>query len=592
MFRTIIIFLLVVVAFSTQVKAQSAYTNNREYYKGLRQRQHNIINELAKQSWKEGDDYRKRIYLGIVKVYSGIDQEEGVKYLWDAVNDSIHWSFFDLYSFMEAIYRIGDKLPPEMIAKAKTRIAENFKEDKGFTENHKLQYRTASYLFAQKWPDGPVFDNGTSPLNAKKEAEEWIYSWINRTLEKGMYEFDSVNYMSLYFLCFTSLVDFSEDPVMRKKAWKMMQLLIADIAAEYLKGNWTGSHSREKFNQVNHTIYNCGTAIPFGYLFFGDSEFYADLPETYYVGLAAIQAFRPLSIIADIATDRSQPYVHKERKSPRKGLGICTLDIPVMKYDYMSRNFALGSSYGDISAVENHRWDLTWHSEKDGSTCFFINPSNSKDRLLEFFDAPPDEIVNAILKQRPYYDDKDKWIEGSTYEKLFQHGNTLIALYDIPENEINTHVNGYFSKIIETRITGKDGWTFCKTDSVYFAIKTFTKGEWIEKSDHYILQLTNIKTGLLFEVAEQSDYSSFKNFQMQVTGNDLYMDLEKMQVIYTNSGGDILDFNYNGKRSVNGIAVDPYSWKLFEGPYINTQNRGKTIHISYNNNNFVLDFSN
>jgi hypothetical protein len=571
------------------VIGQDNISKEKEYYNGLELRQGKIISDLAAKTWKEGDDYRKRIYLGIVKVYSGIDEKTGLQYLKDAVNDSVHWGFFDLYSFMEAIYRLEDKLPSDLILKAKSRISKNFKTDKGFTENHKLQYRTAAYLFGQKWPDSQLFNNGETPLEAKKEAEEWIFEWINRTLRNGMYEYDSVNYFSLYFLCFTSLAEFAEDDEMKKKSWKMMQLMLADMAVDYLKGNMTGSHSREKFNQVTHTKYNCGTAIPFAYLYFGDSEFYVDLPETYYAGLAAVQGFKPLPIIGRIATDRSRPNIHKEKKAPRKGLGISILDVPVWKYNYMSRNYSLSSSYGDISAVENHRWDLTWVSENDGATCFFINPSNSAERLLKFFDAPPNEIVDAILSQRPYYNDPQKWIEGSEFEELFQHENTLIALYNIPEKEINRHVNGFFSKIIEER-TKKNGWIFCRTDSIYFAVKPVTIGCWSEKPEHYVLHLNNNKTGIIMEISEQSDFSSFTKFTQTILSNNLNIDPDKLRVLYTDSNGNQLDFEYPDKRKLNGKEYNVYSEKLFDGPFINSFNKGRLIEISYKDKNYILDF--
>lgn len=570
--------------------AQPNFSSEKEYYQNLKIRQEKIISDLANQRWEEGNDYRKRIYLGIVKVYSGIDEQTGLQYLEDAINDSIHWGFFDLYSFIEAIYRLEDKLPKDLILKAKKRISQNFKEDKGFTENHKLQYRTAAYLYGQKWPGDNIFNSGESPSEAKKEAEEWIFKWIDRTLRNGMYEFDSVNYFSLYFLCFSSLSDFAEDPVMKKKAWKMMHLMLADMAVDYLKGNMTGSHSREKFNQVTHTKFNCGTAIPFGYLFFGDSEFFVELPETYYAGLAAVQAFKPQPIIASIATDRSIPYVQKEKKAPRKGLGISCLDIPVWKYNFMSRNYSLASSYGDISAVENHRWDLTWVSENDGSTCFFINPSNSAERLSKFFDVSTDKIVDAIQSQRPYYINPQKWIEGSEYEKLFQYKNTIIVLYDIPEKETNSHVNGFFSKIINKK-TEKNGWIFCSTDSIYFAIKPLTQGQWIENPDHYILKLNNRKTGIIMEIAEQSDFSSFKKFTETILSNKLIINNKNLTVNYTNSEDVHLEFKYPDKRYLNGKELNVYSNKIFEGTFINSKNHGMFIEINYKDKNLILDFT-
>lgn len=570
--------------------AQGLYPTNYDYYAQLQERQKVIASAIAAQAWKPGDDYRARIYLGIVKIATDIDSQRGLELLQQAVGDSVHWWCFNVYSMMDGLLRIGDLLPPELIEKAKMRICTHFGEDKGFTENHKLQYRTARYLFGQTWPEYSRFADGMTPIEAKEEAGNWINDWINRTVTVGQMEYDSVNYMQLYLLCFNSLYDFAEDFEMKQKAWMMMQLLIADWAPEYLSGNWIGGHSREKYNQVTHTILNCGVSIPLGYLYFGNSHFFPELPEMYFSGLAAIQGFRPLSILGNIATDRSKPYIHRETKAPRRGFGINTSDLPIWKYDYVTKDYALGSTYGDLTAVENHRWDLTWVSEQDGSTCFFINPSFSRDQLLKYFDDDPDKIVGNILRQRPYYKDPNKWIEGSPYEKLLQHENTIIALYDIPKKEINKHVNGFFSKIIEER-TEEDGWIFCRTDSIYFAVKTLTKGSWIEEKDHFRLTLKKRRTGVLMEVAQFSEYRSFVDFKSQIKSNPLKVDLKGLQLSYTNSRGDKLDFQYSDKRFVNKKNISFDNWQLFDGPFINAKKGSKVFEIQYKGEQVILNFN-
>ena len=566
------------------------YPTNFDYYDQLEQRQQVIAAAIAAQAWMPGNDHRTRIYLGIVKLSTGIDAQRGLELLQQAVDDSLNWGSFNVYSMMDALLRLKNQLPLPLVAKAKMRLTENFGEDKGFTENHKLQYRTARYLYGQTWPDGPRFADGMTPLEAKKEAERWIDDWIQRTVSVGQMEFDSVNYMQIYYLCLTTLFDFSTDPLMKRKAWMMMQLLIADWAPEYLAGNWIGAHSREKYNQVTHTILNCGVAQPYGYLFFGNSHFHPELPEMYFSGLAAVQKFRPLPLLGNIATDRSVPYVHRETKAPRRGFGINTSDLPIWKYSYVTKDYALGSSFGDITAVENHRWDLTWLSERDGSICFFINPSFSAEQLLKYFDEHPDKILDAILRQRPYYADPNKWIEGSPYEELLQHENTIIALYDIPKKERNQHVNGFFSKIIEKR-EEEDGWIFCQADSIYFAVRTLTRGKWIEQNDHYRLTLNNPKTGVIMEVAQQAEFPSFDEFKTRIKSNPLSIDRKKLHVSYTNSRGNNLEFTYPDQRFLDGQRINFDDWQLFDGPFIFSEKGSKIFEIRYRDEKVVLDFN-
>ncbi len=578
-------------AFGFALCGQSKYTTKWDYYNQLENRRNVIISALAGQHWKQGDDARRRVYLAIAKVHSGIDREIGIKYLWDAVRDrSFVWGSFFVYAMMDTYLRFDQELPADLKAAIKKRLRESFIEDKGFTENHKLQYRTARYLFGQTWPNDPALPDGLSPLEGKQEAEDWINDWIERTVTVGMYEYDSPNYHSLYFLCFTTLYDFTTTPLIQRKAWMVMQLLMADWAPEYLNGNWVGAHSREKFNQVTHTILNSGTATPFGYLYFGNSQFHPEIPEPFYAALLAVQNFQPLAILGDIATDRSKAYVHLETKAPRRGIGICTRDIPVWKYTYVTRAYALGSSYGDLSAIENHRWDLTWVSDKDGSTCFFINPSYSAEQLLRYFDSTPENIVPAILSQRPYYKDPNKWIEGSPFEEVHQFENTIIALYGIPKDERNGHVNGLFSKIITTRVTDPSGWIFCDTDSIYFAVKTLTEGNWHENQDHFRLTLDSRKTGIVMEVAQKSEYATFQDFMDQIKNNALNFDLKKLSAKYTNSRGDQLEFRFPDFRKVNDEEINLKDWPLFKGPFVNSELGSKVVTLSYGQDSVILDF--
>jgi len=563
----------------------------RDYQTGLEERRQIILHALAGQTWTEGDDPRRRLYLAIVKIFSDCDRDTGLSYFRQAAAQDAPWECFQTYVAMEAILRLGDRLPPDLVEKMKARLVSGFTSDPGFTENHKLQYRTARYLFGQMWPDGPRFADGMTPGEAKREAEVWIDDWIQRTISFGQYEFDSPNYASLYFLCLTSLHDFSRDPLLRRKAWMMLHLLLADYAALYLEGSWTGAHSREKFNQVTHTALNCGTATPFGYLFFGRSVYHPELPKQFYVGLAAVQAFRPHPLIGRMAADRTRPYVHRETKAPRRGLGVNRNTVPIWKYTYMTADYALGSSFGDITDVENHRWDLTWASTRDGATCFFLNPFFSKTHLLSYFADDPDKIEANILKQRPYADSAEKWVEGSPYEELLQHENALIALYAIPTEARHGHVNGFFPKILDAREQDSSGWIFARADRVFFAVRPLTPGRWTEQPDHFRLTLDRRRTGLIFEAASARDYASFAEFQGRIRKNQLDVDLENLRVRYVTSRGVRLEFGYPARRLINGEPLDFSSWPLYSGPFINARPGARVFLLTQGREELVLDFN-
>jgi hypothetical protein len=572
--------------------AEGLYPDTRSYRDAFEARCASVRSTMAHQTWQAGrdKDTRKRIYLGVVKVATGIDSAAGLAYLRDAVAaEDLRWGPFETYAFMDAVLRIGPKLPPDLVRRIEVRLAAAFGTDYGFTDNHKLQYRVARYLYGQTWPDGPVCADGMTPLEAKREAEQWITTWIHDTVERGMYEYDSPNYHDLYLLCFSSLYEYSRDPQIRQKSWMITQLLLADWAVEYLDGTWVGAHSREKYDQVTHTRLNTGAATQFGPFFFGGADLQLELPETYNMALAGLQAFEMLPLIARMATDRECPYVERELKAPRRGPGIVNGE-PTWKYTYVTRSYALGSSWGDLTDVEDHRWDLTWVSSRDEATCFFINPSYSARQLIRYFDTTIDKVLGEIVRQRPYYADPNKWIEGSPYEDVFQHENVLVAIYDIPPGEARQYVNGFFPHIIDERREA-DGWILCRADSVYFGVYTAHPGEWHTEADHDRLTIRHPKTAVFMEVAQAREYADFDAFCAALRQSRPTFEPATMTASITSRRGYHVQFTYHGRRMVNGTEVRLDSWPLFDGPWIQAQPRTGIVTLRVPGESVVLDFN-
>jgi hypothetical protein len=545
---------------------------------------------MAQETWAPGTDTRRRIYLGIVKVATDTDASIGLRYLEDAVAaPTPQWSSFETYAFMDAVLRLGSRLPPALVEKVHARLTTSFTHEFGFTDNHMLQYRTARYLFGQTWPDGPALADGTTPVQSQREAAAWIEQWIDRTIAQGMYEYDSPNYHHLYLLCFSSLYQYSHDERLRQKSWMMLQVLLADWATEYLKGIWVGAHSREKYDQVTHTREHTGAATQFGRLYFGDAPLRLDLAETYYIALASLQACEPLPLIGRIATDRRQPYVLRELKAPRRGPRIHHGE-PTWKYTYVTQDFGLGSSWGDLTDVENHRWDLTWVSPHDGTRCFFLNPSYSAEQLSRYFDTPVDKILADIVHQRPYYANPHKWVEGSPYEDVFQHENTVIDLYNLPPDASRQHINGFFPHAIVER-REQDGWILVNGGGTYFAVWTSTPGTWVYEPDYNRLTIEHPRTAVILEAVAARDEKDFDSFCARMIRNRPAFDEKTLTATYTTTRGHRLQFTHRGARLVDGVAANLDSWPLFEGPWMNSTRGTGIVTLQYGAEKVTLDFN-
>ncbi len=573
---------------SSTLFAQSLYPDEASYRAAFSQRCAETREFMAHKTWTQGEDSRMRIYLGVVRLASGIEAETGLRYLEDAaVDPEQHWGSFETYAFMDAVVRLGDKLPPELVTKIRARLSKSFSTDLGFTDNHMLQYRTARYLFGQTWPEGPALADGSTPVESQQEAGQWIEDWMDATIARGMFEYDSPNYHHIYLLCFTTLYEYAQDERLKQKSWMMMQVLLAEWATEYLEGHWVGAHSREKYNQVLHTHEHTGAATRFGRLFFGHAPVRPELDEGYFIALAAVQEFQCLPILGNIATDRSQPYVLRELKAPRRGVNMMDR-APVWKYTYVESEFAVGSSWGDLTDVEQHRWDLTWVSPQDGSTCFFTNPSYSAQQLVRYFDSPIDKILPDIVNQRPYYADPNKWVEGSRYEDVFQHENTVIAIYDIPADAGRQHINGFFPHIIEER-REQDGWILARADNIFFAVWTSAPGKWYQEKklvqgqeeNYDRLTILHPKTAVILEAVAADTEESFDAFCARILASKPTFDEAWLTATYTTTRGHEINFTHHGPRVVDGVSTNLDTWPIFEGPWMNAQPGTGIVTIRY-----------
>ncbi len=93
------------------------------------------------------------------------------------------------------------------------------------------------------------------------------------------------------------------------------------------------------------------------------------------------------------------------------------------------------------------------------------------------------------------------------------------------------------------------------------------------------------------EVAQFFEYPSFEAFQNRIKSNYLFVDMDKLHVIYTNSRDDRLDFTYPDQRLLNGTKETFKDWPLFGGPFVNSKKGSKIIQIQYQSEKVTLDFN-
>jgi hypothetical protein len=465
---------------------------------------------------------------------------------------------------------------------------------RGDTENHFLLYYTTLYLMSQLWPDQHWYTGKTSAANMK-EAREWIESWVKLTTTRGQGEYDSPHYMGVYLLPMSYLAAWAEDPAMKKRATMMLDYLIADYAPENLDGLYVGAHARVYEDQLVEKWK--GVSSDFGYLWFGVGR-PMPFPDNYVLYYLVASAYEPPEILRLIATDRSQPYTHYERKRTRNRWRYNDeLNGPVYKTTYVRKEYAVGSDQGGIlQPIQEHSWDVTWHvADPRGvqNTLFFLHPYSSIHELQTYFVFGADSGTEGVVRSKKTYDSPDKLLGGSPYEKVMQDRDTIVALYDIPPDTRFPHINGFFSKDLGETVEDKSGWIFIRGgDSAYIACRPLQPYVWkpIEGGGRRLFSPA-LKNGVVVQVAAQSEYPSLEAFGRAIAALPLSITLEPTpRVRFRSLRGVEIDFTWGETPKVNGKPLDYDHWPLFGGPFLEADVDAERLTLKHGSMRRVLDF--
>ncbi len=482
-----------------------------------------------------------------------------------------------------------DKMSPAV--KAAMRNAwKTYAPYRGDTENHWCMYYASLFLAAEQWPNlpGSEWYNGKSSDENRDEAKAYLIHWIKITTTIGQGEFDSPDYFPEYMIPMILLSQFAQDPEMKRRGTMMADYLFADFAAEHLAGQYIGGYSRIYQPAVYKPLLSGASA--YAYLYFNTGE----PTQNGWVLLPALSNYRLPEIIYNIATDRTQPYVHKERKRVRHVIRFGPeKNPPVYKYTYMTRDYGLGSLQGGIlQPIQQHTWGVRFTSGKPYTTIFGLHPYWSGMELGMFFPEEIKTMIADVVASKGTYNKEDKWTGSSPYERTFQHKNTLLVLYDIAPGTTTEHIDGFFPKNLDQRIVDPSGWILCKAGETYIGWYPLQESEWIEEEEDWRLRSHELQNGYVVEVRSQSELGSFEAFQQKIRSHIPQANLQPnaVAVDYTTVDGDKMSFAFPDGRKLNGTVVDLTKYKLFEGPFLNAEVGSEKLTMTYKNKRRVLDF--
>ena len=489
-------------------------------------------------------------------------------------------------------------LPPEILSEMREQWR-TYTPYRGDTENHWLMYHAALRIMAERFSDdaGDRWFNGNSSSENAAETTEYLTHWFDTVARWGLSEFDSPHYLPMYLAPLALLYGFSNDLSIRELAGKALDILIADFAADSLNGLYTGAFSRIYPVPLLERGRNPSTT--FAWLLFGNIEFRPDavniiLPRTGYRPHAAAVAlacsgYVPADELHRAATDRREPYIHRELKRSRVHIRYTQERVtPVYKYAYVSADFAMGSAAtrpahpgeemrkgsGLVQPIQQHTWELLWATadpHDTGNMLFALNPYSGPYEMGTWFPEEPRTMTKLVASQeKPTYDKADKWTGGSPFEQVFQHENCIVALYNIPAESRFPFVSMFLSSGLGAPDSVR-GWSVFRVERVYvavFALAPFTATA--VEGGHRRLHANSLKNGVVVQCESATRFESYEEFCAGLSEPQFELVPVPTVRLRTLSGANV-EARYGEDPLVDGAPVAYENWPLFDGPFIQSQ---------------------
>jgi hypothetical protein len=393
---------------------------------------------------------------------------------------------------LTALYLHGkDKLPKIYLKKIQN-CFKNYTPLRGNTENHWLMYYTSIYLLSYEWLNEQdfIWFNGKSSAENYHEAKTWLQYWHNNTQKHHITEFNSPLYGIWYLTPLVLLHDFAPDSTTQKQATRSIDLILQNYVENYFDGFFAGAYSRVYAYDVFTKRKNQMTCLL--HFLLGDALFDKQQKPVFVVADLVIWSLSSYTLpekLQKMITNPPQETVLVNKYRLKKRLRYSLDSFPeITSYVYRNQDFTLSSTSKNITAMEQHRWHLSWKSSKndtitgakiqDITTLFSLHPHFSDYATASNLVILRKTAIAEVAAGKPFYIQETKWVGSSEYETLLQNKNTLVALYDFDNQAIPyKHYDLFFPNSLLKE--EKKGWIFGADKHLFVAIFPLKSFVWL-----------------------------------------------------------------------------------------------------------------
>ncbi|SHN13630.1 hypothetical protein SAMN04488057_107211 [Cyclobacterium lianum] len=488
----------------------------------------------------------------------------------------------------------------------------------GGTENHKIMWRTAAWLYAQHFPDSALI-SGWPVQEVDSLMEMHFRTFYQKLLETGNGEYDAEIYYPHSLEALMNVYDFARNNTSKELAKGILDYFLATVALKAYDGAIAGAQKR-----APQPMNAGGELSSMLHLWFGNTQPPAHKPSVHQL----TSGYRPAKFIWDLYHKRFPlPFV---LKVSRPSYHLDRSDFG-QEYFYGSRSFGIGSISQTKLDNPNQQvlWSLVIKTDKGPKTIgggqpYHLGPTGHspytqtiqhKSTLLVAA-APTGEVP-----QNP----------SDEYSSRASIGARPLVALPVPElDDVSTLADWWEKARLQAAcwlfiprggvdIIERDHKIMLKTGQTFLGIVPFSQSyyllstpEHLELSgkskileQYHVLVVADSFSGYALEVYEKSDFGSFAEFADRFASRSTIRKDPKTKMLdYHNLKGDRLQMYYNdlGLRpegKINGKALDFDHWNPAGGytsPVLNTgdgalsiEMNGDSFRVNMNEKNIVYE---
>lgn len=384
------------------------------------------------------------------------------------------------------------------------------------------------------------------------------FSWMHDCGETGFGRWGSSEELTYDLIALSLLVDLVDDEALLEMATVVMDKIFFTLATNTFQGI-LGSAQREAWpTDLMGGVLQ--PTCPVAKLMWGVGVFNHRIEGL--VILACMENYELPPLLAGIAADPAAEMWNLEQHA---AAGVKANKVSFRTPDTM------------LSAVQDYRpgepgaQELVWLAVLGPSAIVFTN-------------HPRCSVVDE--RMLPGY-----WVGNAVLPRVAQWKNSLVALYDLPDDDWMGFTHAYFPTPTFDEYTLRDGWAFARKGNGYLALTASIGFSLVTQGEHayHELRAPGRHVTWICHMGRAAIDGDFYTFQERILR--LHIQYEGQRVEFDTPQGIRLSFGFQGPFFVGGEEFILDKKNHVENPYTSTPLNSSQMDIVYGENVLRLDFT-